>query len=134
MKAKNKQKPEKKVVEHTCENIPVLEVSGSGSGDITYVDPNIFHAESEEEDDGIPSSQMVQVKGEDRMTDYKSLSTEDFEDNSQESDENGDESESEEEVDYEEEVEDGEDDDNVQEGENGDGELLIDVEKSSEYE
>ena len=109
-------------------------MSGSGSGDITYVDPNIFDGETEDKHDEIPLSQMVQVKAEDRMSDYKGSLTEDFEDNSQKSDENGDESESEEEDDYEEEVEDGEEDDYVQEGENGDGELVIDVEKSSEYE
>ena len=86
MQRKKKSKEDKmvlfaqEVVEHTCENIPVLEVSGSGSGDITYVDPNIFDAEL---------SQMVQVKAEDHMSDYKSLLTKDFEDNTQESDENG---------------------------------------------
>ena len=64
------------VVEHTCENIPLLEVSGSGSsGDLTFVDPSIFEAETEDEDDDIPLSQMVQVKAEDHMSDYKSSLT-----------------------------------------------------------
>ena len=42
-----------------------------------------------EDDDKIPLSQMKQVKAEDRMTDYKSSSTDKFEDNSQNSDGDG---------------------------------------------
>ena len=59
------------VVEHTFENIPVLEVSGSGSGDLTHVDPNIFYVETEDKVNEIPLSQMVQVKAKYCMSDYK---------------------------------------------------------------
>ena len=61
-------------VEHECEHVPVIEVSGDdSSGNMIHVDPDIVTNETEDEDDeDIPLSQMVQLKVDDHMTDYKS--------------------------------------------------------------
>ena len=100
-----------------------------------HVDPDIVTNETEDEDDeDTLLSQMVQLKADDHMIDYKSSSMEensqDFEGNESE---DCDEFECEEMDEYDEEVDDGEDNDD-DDGKNGDGELQIAAEESSNNE
>ena len=123
------------IVKKKSEDLPVLQITGSGEKTLC-LDESMFTADSEDEEDDdncFPLSQMEEIKAEDCMSDYKSSLTEEFDDNSQESegvedkaeydeeDEDGDESVSEE-------SEDGENAESVKAGDDGDSKLSVDVE------